>query len=172
MASSLRKRLSQSHLHSIRIAVTSNGFRAADRRVRAYAGTFLGESGGVACGAIAFAGGFVSVLMMIALAGIIGAALRPRDFRDGIAGGVSSSVCGTFLALENELAACRLPSMIVWGREDDVFEQMTFSDRFKRLLPHAEGPHLVTGRHFLQEDSGPEIADLIVDFVARNRAEF
>jgi hypothetical protein len=75
MASSLRKRLSQSHRHSIRIAVTSNGFRAADRRVRAYAGTFLGESGGVACGAIAFAGGFVSVLMMIALAGIIGAAL-------------------------------------------------------------------------------------------------
>jgi haloalkane dehalogenase len=35
------------------------------------------------------------------------------------------------------------------------------------LLPHAEGPHLVTGRHFLQEDSGPEIAGLIVDFLAR-----
>ena len=39
-------------------------------------GTFLGGSGGVAGGAIAFAlGGFVGVLMMIALAGIIGAAL-------------------------------------------------------------------------------------------------
>ncbi|HJZ18433.1 MAG TPA: hypothetical protein VJ251_23830 [Stellaceae bacterium] len=37
--------------------------------------TFLGGSGGVAGGAIAFARGFVSVLMMIALAGIIGAAL-------------------------------------------------------------------------------------------------
>ena len=38
--------------------------------------TFLGGSGGVAGGAIAFAlGGFVGVLMMIALAGIIGAAL-------------------------------------------------------------------------------------------------
>jgi haloalkane dehalogenase len=62
--------------------------------------------------------------------------------------------------------------MIVWGREDDVFEQTTFTDRFKRLLPHAVGPRLVTGRHFLQEDSGPEIADLIVDFLAHNRAEF
>ena len=40
------------------------------------AGTFLGGSGGVAGGAIAFAlGGFGGVLMMIALAGIIGAAL-------------------------------------------------------------------------------------------------
>jgi len=38
--------------------------------------TFLGGSGGVAGGAIAFAlGGFVGVLTMIALAGIIGAAL-------------------------------------------------------------------------------------------------
>jgi len=73
--------------------------------------------------------------------------------------------------LEKELAACRLPTMIVWGREDDVFDCATFSARFKQLLPHAEGPHLVTGRHFLQEDSGPEIAALIVDFVARNRTE-
>jgi hypothetical protein len=31
MVSSLRKQLSQSHRHSIRIAVTSNGFRAAHR---------------------------------------------------------------------------------------------------------------------------------------------
>ena len=73
--------------------------------------------------------------------------------------------------LEKELAACRLPTMMVWGREDNVFDCATFSARFKQLLPHAEGPHLVTGRHFLQEDSGPEIAALIVDFVARNRTE-
>lgn len=76
-----------------------------------------------------------------------------------------------FAWLERELAVCRLPTMIVWGREDDVFDHPTFSARFKQLLPHAEGPHLVTGRHFLQEDSGHEIAALIVDFLARNRTE-
>lgn len=76
-----------------------------------------------------------------------------------------------FKWLENELAACRLPTMIVWGREDDVFDHATFAARFKQLLPHAEGPHLVTGRHFLQEDSGPEVAALITDFLARNRTE-
>jgi hypothetical protein len=54
-----------------------------------------------------------------------------------------------------------------WGREDDVFDAAMFSERFKQMLPHAEGPHLVTGRHFLQEDSAPEIAALIVAFLNR-----
>ena len=42
--------------------------------------------------------------------------------------------------------------MIIWGREDEVFDAATFSDRFKRMMPHAEGPYMVTGRHFLQEE--------------------
>lgn len=74
-----------------------------------------------------------------------------------------------FRWLERELRGCRLPTLIIWGREDDVFDQTTFSTRFKDLLPHAEGPRLVTGRHFLQEDSGPEIASLVVDFLRRTK---
>ena len=46
-----------------------------------------------------------------------------------------------------------------------MFDAATFAERFKRLLPHAEGPHMVTGRHFLQEDSGPEIGQLIAAFL-------
>jgi pimeloyl-ACP methyl ester carboxylesterase len=69
--------------------------------------------------------------------------------------------------LERELAASKLPAMIIWGREDGVFDAATFAARFKTLLPHAEGPHLVTGRHFLQEDSGPEIATLVAGFLDR-----
>jgi haloalkane dehalogenase len=56
---------------------------------------------------------------------------------------------------------------LVWGREDEVFDHKTFATRFKQLLPHAEGPELVTGRHFLQEDSGVEIAEKINDFLDR-----
>jgi pimeloyl-ACP methyl ester carboxylesterase len=67
----------------------------------------------------------------------------------------------TALLGSNTLSQSQLPTMIIWGREDDVFDAATFSDRFKRLLPHAEGPHLVTGRHFLQEDTGIVIAGLI-----------
>jgi haloalkane dehalogenase len=70
-----------------------------------------------------------------------------------------------FRWLEDELSRCKLPAMIVWGREDEVFDHATFATRFKKLLPHAEGPHLVTGRHFLQEDSGAEIAAHIIRFM-------
>jgi pimeloyl-ACP methyl ester carboxylesterase len=76
-----------------------------------------------------------------------------------------------FRWIEDELGRCRLPTLIIWGREDDVFDHATFAGRLKQLLPHADGPHLVTGRHFLQEDSGPEIASLIAGFLRRNRGE-
>jgi pimeloyl-ACP methyl ester carboxylesterase len=72
-----------------------------------------------------------------------------------------------FRWLEQRLSQSKLPALIIWGREDDVFDASVFSERFKQMLPHAEGPYLVTGRHFLQEDSGPEIAALIVAFLDR-----
>ena len=72
-----------------------------------------------------------------------------------------------FTWLETELEKSQLPALIVWGREDEVFDAGTFAERFKRLLPHADGPHLVTGRRFLQEDSAPEIAALIASFLDR-----
>jgi pimeloyl-ACP methyl ester carboxylesterase len=72
-----------------------------------------------------------------------------------------------FKWLEQELSSSKLPTLIIWGREDEVFDAATFANRFKQLLPHAEGPHLVTCRHFLQEDSAPEIARLITSFLDR-----
>lgn len=72
-----------------------------------------------------------------------------------------------FQWLEQQLARSNLPTLIIWGREDEVFDAATFAARFKRLLPHAEGPHLVTGRHFLQEDSGQEIGHLVAAFLDR-----
>jgi pimeloyl-ACP methyl ester carboxylesterase len=69
--------------------------------------------------------------------------------------------------LERELSRSKFPTMIIWGREDEVFDAATFSSRFKQMMPHAEGPHMVTGRHFLQEDSGTEIAGLIGSFLDR-----
>src|SRR5271155_2685492 len=69
--------------------------------------------------------------------------------------------------LERALSESKFPTMIIWGREDEVFDAATFSSRFKQMMPHAEGPHMVTGRHFLQEDSGAEIAGLIGSFLDR-----
>ena len=72
-----------------------------------------------------------------------------------------------FAWIERELSTWTKPMQIIWGREDEVFDAATFANRFKALVPHAEGPHLVTGRHFLQEDSGAAIGELIGDFLRR-----
>jgi pimeloyl-ACP methyl ester carboxylesterase len=72
-----------------------------------------------------------------------------------------------FKWLEQELSQSKFPTMIIWGREDEVFDAATSSNRFKQIIPHADGPYLVTGRHFLQEDSALEIADLIRLFLDR-----
>jgi len=73
-----------------------------------------------------------------------------------------------FHALERDIAELELPATVIWGREDDVFPPEIFAERFKQLWPHAEGTHLVTGRHFLQEDSGLAMGELLVDFADRN----
>jgi pimeloyl-ACP methyl ester carboxylesterase len=69
--------------------------------------------------------------------------------------------------LEQRLAECSLPTLILWGRQDDVFPADIFAARFKNLLANAQGPYLVDGKHFLQEDSGPELAALLTDFIDR-----
>ena len=83
----------------------------------------------------------------------------------------SARAAHRFEWIERELAASRWPTEVIWGREDEVFDHATFAARFKVLLPHAGGPHLVTGRHFLQEDSGAEIGALIVSFLERIKAQ-
>ena len=75
-----------------------------------------------------------------------------------------------FECLEQELSKTTWPTMIIWGREDEVFDAYTFANRFKQMWPHADGPHMVTGRHFLQVDSGAEIGVLISDFLTKHYA--
>ena len=72
-----------------------------------------------------------------------------------------------FQWLEAGVAELRLPATVIWGREDDVFSVEVVASRWHELWPHAEGPQVLTGRHFLQEDSGAEIGDLLVDFADR-----
>ena len=49
-----------------------------------------------------------------------------------------------------------------------MFTADEFAPRWHEIWPHAEGTHLVTGNHFLQEDSGAEIGDLLVEFARRH----
>ena len=72
-----------------------------------------------------------------------------------------------FSWLEERVRAMRLPATVIWGREDDVFAPEVFAARWHEIWPHAEGTHFVTGRHFLQEDSGVEIGELLARFTHR-----
>lgn len=72
-----------------------------------------------------------------------------------------------FAWLEAGVRELQLPATIIWGREDDVFTADVFAARWHEIWPHAEGTHLVTGRHFLQEDSGAEIGRLLAEFAGR-----
>ncbi|MBE1577715.1 alpha/beta fold hydrolase [Amycolatopsis roodepoortensis] len=72
-----------------------------------------------------------------------------------------------FTWLEAQVRRMRLPAAVIWGRDDDVFTTDVFTRHWTRLWPHAEGPYLVTGRHFLQEDSGAEIGEILASFVRR-----
>lgn len=70
--------------------------------------------------------------------------------------------------LERGVRELAIPSTIIWGREEVVFTSEVFANKWHEIWPHAEGTHMVTGNHFLQEDSGGEIGDLLVDFANRN----
>lgn len=70
--------------------------------------------------------------------------------------------------LEAGVRALRLPATVIWGREEVVFAADAFAPVWHQIWPHAEGTHLVTGNHFLQEDSGAEIGDILVEFAGRH----
>ena len=70
--------------------------------------------------------------------------------------------------LEAGVRNLNIPSTILWGREETAFEPEVFATHWKEIWPHAEGPHMVTGNHFLQEDSGAEIGDLLTEFASRH----
>ena len=60
--------------------------------------------------------------------------------------------------------------MIIWGREDEVFDAYAFANHFKQMLPHAEGRAWSTVVTSLQEDPGAEIGVLISDFLTKHYA--
>lgn len=90
--------------------------------------------------------------------------LWPRVIPLSLASDIASD---RFTWLEAEVKKLTLPATVIWGAQDDVFRADVFAARWHEIWPHAEGTHLVTGRHFLQEDSGSEIGRLLVEFAGK-----
>lgn len=75
---------------------------------------------------------------------------------------------GDMLAIERRLPELReVPVRLLWAPGDNVFD-LSYAERLKELLPHAEGPTTFDrAAHFLQDDRGPDLAATIVEFLDR-----
>ncbi|HSX82220.1 MAG TPA: alpha/beta hydrolase, partial [Candidatus Saccharimonadia bacterium] len=71
-------------------------------------------------------------------------------------------------AIERRLPElAEVPTLLLWAPEDHVFP-LSYAERLKALLPHAEGPVLFDhAAHFLQDDRGPDLARATVEFLNR-----
>lgn len=59
------------------------------------------------------------------------------------------------------------PALLVWGKNDKIFPGAG-ATAYQKDLPHAE-IHLFSGGHFLLEERGEEVADLIQSFMKKLR---
>ena len=72
----------------------------------------------------------------------------------------SDKVFGTHNGIKAALKGRKFPAQIIWGKDDRTL-------RVKKYAPHLlkaldiEGYEVVSGKHFLQEDSSQAIASLI-----------
>ena len=62
------------------------------------------------------------------------------------------------------LKARTFPAQIIWGKDDPALRAKTYAPHLQSAL-NLQGYEEVRGKHFLQEDSAPEIAALIVRFI-------
>ena len=61
-------------------------------------------------------------------------------------------------------------ALVLFSDSDPIFSPRV-GERFAELIPGAEPAETIVGAgHFLQEDKGPELARVIVDFIERTRA--
>lgn len=69
--------------------------------------------------------------------------------------------------LESNLASLRdTPALLVWAKKDPAFREAQL-ERWRRVFPHAEGPHVLEAKHYMQEDVGDAIVGNVQDWAAR-----
>jgi pimeloyl-ACP methyl ester carboxylesterase len=74
-----------------------------------------------------------------------------------------------FADIERRLPELRVPLCVVYGEQDRILPDIAQTmARVKRDVPHAEVTALPHFGHFLQEEAGPEIGELLAAFFAES----
>lgn len=88
---------------------------------------------------------------------------EPRQARSWMAMAAAADPRFT-IELEDGLIRRRLPTLLVWGR-DDEFQLLSFAQRYIRVVP-AASLRIVEGKHIVQEDAPGEVGAALADFLA------
>ncbi|HPK53317.1 MAG TPA: alpha/beta fold hydrolase [Smithellaceae bacterium] len=70
----------------------------------------------------------------------------------------------TISRLNAQLPSLNIPTLIIWGEQDDVFPK-EWAQRFYEILPNARPPIYVQAKHFIQEDEPEFISRELLRFL-------
>ncbi len=77
-----------------------------------------------------------------------------------------SNTCNTLPNYEETLRTCNIPSLVVWGKHDDMLQWTPQQDKVRKDLQITpENIHLIDAKHFIQEEKPNLINDYIVNFL-------
>ena len=74
----------------------------------------------------------------------------------------------TMLGIQEKLNRLKVPTLLVWGEDDDLLDVKRLPEFWKMIYPHAELRLVPRAGHFLQEDAPEEVVAIIKEFLAKN----
>ena len=75
---------------------------------------------------------------------------------------------GTMKNIEGQLKKLNVPTLLVWGEDDQLMAPELADMAWKLFYPHSEMHIVPRAGHFIQEDAPEEVVAIIKDFLGRN----
>ncbi len=74
----------------------------------------------------------------------------------------------TMQHVHERLGNLNVPTLLIWGRNDNLFPPESGPDLWKQVYPHAELALVDRAGHFIQEDAPEEVVRILLDFLSRH----
>ena len=74
----------------------------------------------------------------------------------------------TMQRVHEHLGNLNVPTLLIWGRNDNLFPPDFAPDVWKQIYPHAELTLVERAGHFIQEDAPEEVVTNLLDFLSRH----
>ena len=74
----------------------------------------------------------------------------------------------TMQHVHEQLGNLNVPTLLIWGRNDNLFSPDFAPDVWKQIYPHAELTLVDRAGHFIQEDAPEDVVRILLDFLIRH----